>query len=467
MAQRKFSTPDRAQRADVVELRPEQRAETADKPPYQPGSPYKVVLIGAAIVLLAFGGLGTWAALAPLDSAALAPATVAVESNRKVVQHPEGGVVKTIGISEGDRVRDGQKLVELDPTEQRANFDAVREKLNAALARRARLRAERDGRERIDFPPELVQQAEDGFAQAREVMAAARNQFRQRRQSLQGQVAIQRQKISQIEEKITGLKAQRTSNERQVSIMREELEGLRELYEKGYYPRTRILEMERELARLDGEIGSATAWIAQARNSISEARLQIEQVRQEFNEKVSNALAEVGAKISELRQRLVVTAQKLQRTTIRAPQDGVVQNMRVHTVGGVIRPGEEIMQVIPVQDRLIVEAEVSPRDIDIVETGQSAEVRMSALSGRTTPTLVGSVMHVSPDRVVQEQENGQSRSFYKARVEIAPRELEKLGTQKLQAGMPAEVLINTGEQTVLDYLIRPITDAMARGFIEK
>lgn len=466
MAQRKFGPPDRAQHADVVELSVEQRAEAANKPPYQPGSPYKVVLIGAAIVLLAFGGLGTWAALAPLDSAALAPATVAVESNRKVVQHPEGGVVKTIRISEGDRVRDGQKLVELDPTEQRANFDAVRETLNAALARRARLRAERDGRDRIDYPYELVQQAEDGSAQAREVIAAARNQFHQRQQSLQGQVAIQRQKISQIEEKITGLKAQRTSNERQVSIMREELEGLRELYEKGYYPRTRILEMERELARLDGEIGSATAWIAQARNSISEARLQIEQVRQEFNEKVSNALAEVGAQISELRQRLVVTAQKLKRTTIRAPQDGVVQNMKVHTVGGVVRPGEEIMQVIPVQDRLIVEAEVSPRDIDIVETGQSAEVRMSALSGRTTPILVGSVMHVSPDRVVQEQENGQSRGFYKARVEIAPRELEKLGTQKLQAGMPAEVLINTGEQTVLDYLIRPITDAMARGFIE-
>jgi HlyD family secretion protein/epimerase transport system membrane fusion protein len=298
-------------------------------------------------------------------------------------------------------------------------------------------------------------------------MATARSQFRERLDSLQGQVAIQREKIAQLEEKIAGLKAQRSSNERQVEIMTDELEDLRELYEQGYYPRTRILQMERELARLDGQIGSATASIAQAQNSISEARLQIEQIRQEFNEKVAQALSEVQDQIGELRQRLVVAAQKLERTAIRAPQSGVVQNMTIHTVGGVVRAGEEIMQVIPVQDRLIVEAEVAPRDIDIVSAGQDAEVRMSALSGRTTPTLVGNVTQVSADRIVRETEGGQSRSFYKARIEIPPEELKKLGQQKLQAGMPAEVLINTGEQTVLDYLIRPITDAMAHGFIEK
>jgi HlyD family secretion protein/epimerase transport system membrane fusion protein len=438
----------------------------AIKPSYQPGSPYKVVLIGAVIVLVAFVGLGTWAALAPLDSAALAPGTVTVESNRKVVQHPEGGVIREISVAEGDRVREGDPLVRLDPTEPQANFDAVRQKLNSALARRARLTAERANKATIEFPQELVQQAGEGGAQARQVMATARNQFRQRRQSLQGRTAIQRERISQIEQKIAGLKAERSSNERQVAIMQDELAGLRELYEKGYYPRTRILEMERELARLDGQIGSTTASIAQARNSISEARLQIEQLRQEFNQEVARSLSEVEDQVAELRQQLVVAAQKLERTAIRAPQDGVVQDLTVHTVGGVVRAGEEIMQVIPVQDRLIIEAEVTPRDIDIVEEGQNAEVRMSALSGRTTPTLIGTVTHVSADRVVAEQENGQSRSFYKARVESPPGEMDKLGTQKLQAGMPAEVLINTGEQTVLDYLVRPITDAMARGFIE-
>lgn len=435
--------------------------------PYQPGSPYKVVLIGAAIVLAAFVGLGTWAALAPLDSAAIAPGTVAVESNRKVVQHPDGGVIEEIAVSDGARVRDNQLLVKLDPTEEQANFTAVRQKLNSALARQARLMAERNNADSIDFPPELVQLAEDGSAQARQVMATERSQFRERRQSLQGQVSIQREKIAQLEQKITGLRAQRSSNQRQVEIMRDELSGLRELYEQGYYPRTRILQMERELAQLDGQIGSASASIAQARNSISEARLQIQQVRQQFNEKVAKALSETEDQIAELRQRLVVAGQKLQRTAIRAPQDGVVQNLTVHTVGGVIRPGDEIMQVIPVQDRLIIEAEVSPRDIDIVSEGQDAEVRLSALSGRTTPTLVGTVTTVSPDRVVEQQQNGQSRSFYKARIEISPEELKKLGSQKLQAGMPAEVLINTGEQTVLDYLIRPITDAMSRGFIEE
>lgn len=467
MAQKQVQPSEKS--GEVVEFgRSGENADAAAASrPYQPGSPYKVVLIGAAIVLAAFVGLGTWAALAPLDSAALAPGTVAVESNRKVVQHPEGGVVERIVVQEGARVSENELLIKLDPTEEQANFKAVRQKLNSALARRARLIAERENADEIDFPQELVQQAEDGSAQARQVMAAERNQFRERRQSLQGQVAIQHEKIGQLEEKIAGLQAQRASNERQVEIMRDELQGLRELFEQGYYPRTRILQMERELARLDGQIGSATASIAQAQNSISEARLQIEQVRQQFNEKVAQALSETEDQIAELRQRLVVAGQKLQRTAIRAPQDGVVQNMTVHTVGGVIRAGEEIMQVIPVQDRLIIEAEVSPRDIDIVQEGQNAEVRMSALSGRTTPTLVGTVKHVSPDRVVQQQDGGQSRSFYKARVEIPPEELEKLGTQKLQAGMPAEVLINTGEQTVLDYLIRPITDAMARGFIEQ
>lgn len=441
----------------------------AGKRPYQPGSPYRVVAIGAAIILLAFVGLGTWAALAPLDSAALAPGTVAVESNRKVVQHPEGGVVEKIAVSEGDRVQENDLLIELEPTEEQANYEAVRQKLNAALARQARLQAERAGAATIGFPQELHKQAEDS-AQARQAMATERNQFEERRRSIQGQIAIQKEKISQLEEKISGLKAQRSSMERQVTILRDELTGLRELYEQGYYPRTRILQMEREMARLEGEIGSTTASIAQAQNSISEAQLQIEQIRQQFNEKVAQALSEVEDQLSELRQRLVVTSLKLSRTSIRAPQDGVVQNMKVHTIGGVIRPGEEIMQIIPVQDRLIIEAEVAPRDIDIVSAGQSAEVRMSALKGRTTPTLIGNVVNVSADRIVQEQQGQQGqgqRSFYKARIEIPPDELQKLGNQKLQAGMPAEVLINTGEQTVLDYLIRPITDAMSRGFIEK
>jgi len=435
--------------------------------PYQPGSPYKVILIGAGIILGAFVGLGTWAALAPLDSAALAPGNVVVESNRKVVQHPEGGVVERITVQEGEQVVDQQLLIKLDPTEPQANFEAVRQQLNSALARRARLVAEQIGADTIDFPRELAQPAQDGSAQARQVMATARSQFRERRRSRDGQIALQQEKIAQLQDKIAGLNAQRSSNERQADIMTDELKDLRGLYEKGYYPRTRILERERELARLDGQIGSAAAQIAETRNAISEARLQIEQIRQEFNEKIAQALSETEDEIGELRQRLVVAAQKLERTAIRAPHTGVVQNLRVHTVGGVVQAGDEIMQVIPVQDRLVIEAEVSPNDIDIVSAGQSAEVRLSALSGPTTPTLIGNVTQVSADRIVQDNDNGESRSFYKARVEIPPRELKKLGRQKLQAGMPAEVLINTGEQTVLNYLIRPITDAMSRGFIEK
>jgi len=214
---------------DVVEFKTGSTGGDADaaagRRPYQPGSPYKVVLIGAGIILAAFVGLGTWAALAPLDSAAYAPGTVAVESNRKVVQHPEGGVIERIVVSDGARVSDQQLLVKLDPTEEQANFTAVRQKLNSALAQRARLVAEQQGADSIDFPRELVQQAETGSTQARQVMAAERDQFKERRQSLQGQIAIQREKIKQLENKINGLQAQRSSNQRQVEIMRNELEG--------------------------------------------------------------------------------------------------------------------------------------------------------------------------------------------------------------------------------------------------
>jgi HlyD family secretion protein/epimerase transport system membrane fusion protein len=453
--------------SNVVEL--PSAGEQQDERVYKVSSPYKIVLIGLGMILLAFGGLGIWAATAPLDSASRAPGTVTVESNRKIVNHLDGGVVERIAVEEGDRVREGELLIQLDPTETQARRNSVRHQLDSALARRARLIAERDGLPAISFPAELTERRDES-ATVLEAIEGERRQFRERRQSVQGRISVQEEKIEQLRDEIAGLRAERSSAERQVEILRSELVDLRKLSDKGFFPKSRILQRERELARLEGQIGSITARMAGSRKSISEARLQIEQIRQEFNEKVVTELRKVEDQIAKLREELTITTAKLKRTSITAPQSGVIHDLRVNTIGAAIQPGKPLMNVIPVEDKLIVEAEVQPRDIDIVSEGQTAKVRMTALQTRTTPVLTGRVVRVSADRITRENSaagSSQSRSFYKARVEIGPEELKKLGGQKLQNGMPAEVMINTGERTVLDYIVKPLTDAMARGFIEK
>lgn len=422
----------------------------------------KPVVIGLVVVLVAFGGLGLWAGTAPLDSAVSATGTIAVESNRKVVEHVDGGSVTEVLVDEGDYVERGQLLVRLDAEEAQATFDAVRGQLDSALARQARLVAERDGAERVDFPQTLVDRRD--ASRVVQLMASERRQFRERRQSLQGQISIQRQRIAQLETRITGLQAQRQSVIRQAEIMRDELSGLRELMEKGYYPRIRVLERERELARLQGREGQLIADISQARESIGEAEMRISQIRQSFREEVVASLGEVENRIDELRQRLVQARARLDRRDVLAQHAGVVHALQVSSSGAVVQPGGQVLQIIPENDRLVVEARVRPQDIELVTAGMTAEVRMTALATATTPVLSGEVIRVSPDRLTDEQTG---RSYFSARVAIPPEELEKLGGQRLKAGMPAEVLVQTGERTLVDYLWKPVSDAMSRGLIER
>jgi len=445
---------------NVVQLPSSGESQEQGERRYQPSGPNKVVLIGIAIILLAFGGFGTWAATAPLDSASVAPGTVVVESNRKAIQHLDGGVIKNIVVSNGDAVQPGQVLVQLDATEQKANVESVRAKLDSALARQARLLAERDGKDTIDFPKELERRSDK--PEVRAIMAGERSSFTERRRTRQGQVAIQKQKIARLEQQINGVRAQLASKDRQTQILSDELKSLRKLHEQGLFPKTRVLQRERQLAKLEGDMGADRASIARAQAQISKAELQIEQVRQEFQEKVVSELRKVEDRVTELRKKLVMANERLARTTITAPQAGVVQNMQVHTEkSAVVRPGQQIMQIIPDNDELIIEAEVKPRDIDRVEEGQKAEVRISAFEMRTTPVLFGHVETVSADRIVPKESD---KAFYKARVRIGADELEKLGGKKLQAGMPAQVFIKTGERTMLQYLINPLTDAMSTAF---
>lgn len=445
---------------NVVQLPSSGESQEQGERRYQPSGPNKVVLIGIAIILLAFGGFGTWAATAPLDSASVAPGTVVVESNRKAIQHLDGGVIKNIVVGNGDAVQPGQVLVQLDATEQKANVESVRAKLDSALARQARLLAERDGKDTIDFPKELERRSDK--PEVRAIMAGERSSFTERRRTRQGQVAIQKQKIARLEQQINGVRAQLASKDRQTQILSDELKSLRKLHEQGLFPKTRVLQRERQLAKLEGDMGADQASIARAQAQISKAELQIEQVRQEFQEKVVSELRKVEDRVTELRKKLVMANERLARTTITAPQAGVVQNMQVHTEkSAVVRPGQQIMQIIPDNDELIIEAEVKPRDIDRVEEGQKAEVRISAFEMRTTPVLFGKVETVSADRIVPKESD---KAFYKARVHIGADELEKLGGKKLQAGMPAQVFIKTGERTMLQYLINPLTDAMSTAF---
>jgi HlyD family secretion protein/epimerase transport system membrane fusion protein len=447
----------------VVQMPGRGSAPQGPKPLARPLGNWRGPAFAAAIIItLTFGGAGLWAATAPLDSAVVAPGTIAVESSRKVVQHVDGGSVIAVLVNEGDRVDTGDLLVRLDPTEKRAAVERLRGQLAGARARRARLIAERDGATGITFPEDLRDRQAYAPPVA-EAIAGERNQFLERRQSLAGQVAILERRIAGQRNRIAGLREQRNSVVRQVGIMRDELSGLRELMEKGYYPRIRVLQRERELANLEGRSGELRARIAEARDAIEEAELEIRQVQQGFREEVVARLRETEVQIGDLRERLTAAEAALVRTTVRSPHPGTVHALQVKATGAVVRPGGEILQLVPQDDQLVVEARVPPQDIDLVQPGMTAEVRMTALASTRTPTLEGTIQRVSPDRLVSE--NGE-QAYYSARITIPASELQRLGDQRLQAGMPAEVMVATGERTLVDYLTKPLTDAMARGLIE-
>ncbi|SDG62240.1 HlyD family type I secretion periplasmic adaptor subunit, partial [Thalassobaculum litoreum] len=275
---------------------------------------------------------------------------------------------------------------------------------------------------------------------------------------------ILEQRIDQLQDQIDGLEIQRQSRFEQLEIFAQEVVGLRELYEKGYYPRTQVLAVERAMARLKGEAGSDDAEIARARNGVGEARTQIINLKQRFREDAITQLREVQANLADLKERMTVAKDVLRRVEIRAPQSGIAQNVKTHTIGGVVRAGETLLEIAPQGEELLVEARVSPSDIDGVTIGQSAEVRFSALNLRSTPSTFGVVRSVSGDRLTNE---ATGEPYFLARVEVSAEERAKLGDVKLSAGMPAEVLIQTGERTALQYLLKPLTDALARGLTEE
>jgi len=420
------------------------------------------LIIGLAVVVVLAGGLGGWASTAQISGALIAPGSIVVESNVKKVQHPTGGVVGELRAHDGDLVKAGDVVVRLDDTVTKASLAIVTKNLDGLWARAARLEAEQRGLDSIVFPRMLLDRAED--PDVKTVMASETKLFEVRVNGRTGQKAQLRERVTQLNEEIAGLKAQEAAKDKEISLVEKELVGVRDLYDKHLVQMTRLTTLERDAARLSGERAQYIASRAQARGKITETELQIIQVDKDMVSDVSKDLRETNDKIGEFVERKVTAEDQLRRVDIRAPQNGMVLQSTVHTVGGVITAGDAIMLIVPQADDLQVEAKVNPQDIDKLQIGQKTLLRLSAFNQRTTPELNGVVTRVSPD-VTVEQRTGQS--YYTIRVSMPPEEVVRLGDVKLIPGMPVEAFVQTGDRTMLSYLIKPLSDQLMRAFREK
>src|SRR5579863_10534632 len=420
------------------------------------------LLVGLSVVILLAGGLGGWASTAEISGALIAQGSVVVDSSVKKAQHPTGGVVGEVRAHDGDRVKAGDILVRLDDTVTKANLAIVTKNLDGLMARAARLEAEQRGGDKIVFPKSLTDRADDPDVKA--IMANETKLFEVRVNGRAGQKAQLRERIVQLNEEIDGLVAQEKAKDQEIDLVQKELSGVKDLYDKHLVQISRLTTLERDAARLSGERAQYVAQRAQAKDKITETELQIIQVDKDMVSDVSKDLRETNDKIGEFVERKVTAEDQLRRVDIRAPQDGMVLQSTVHTVGGVITAGDAIMLIVPQADDLQVEAKVNPQDIDKLQVGQKTLLRLSAFNQRTTPELNGVVTRVSPD-VTTDQRTGQS--YYTIRVSMPPQEVARLGDVKMIPGMPVEAFVQTGDRTLMSYLIKPLSDQLMRAFREK
>jgi HlyD family secretion protein len=409
-------------------------------------------------------GIGGWAATMQLASAVIGQGTVVVDSSVKKVQHSTGGIVGDLRVREGDRVNAGDILIRLDETQTLANATIVTKSLDELLARQARLEAERDSAEQIAFPKALQDHTRDSNSEAGRALAAESKLFDLRQQARNGQKAQLKERSSQLQDEIKGYLGQVEAKQKEIDLIHQELQGVRSLWEKRLVPITRLNSLERDAARLEGERSQLGGMIAQAKGKVTEIELQILQIDQDLRTEVGKDLIETRSKLSEFAERKTAAVDQLKRIDIRAPQAGRVHELSVHTVGGVIAPGEQIMLIVPDSDTLAVEAKIAPRDIDQVYVGQSATLRFAAFNQKTTPEIDGEIGVVSAD-ITQDQRSG--ASYYTVRILLKPEELAKLGSAKLVPGMPVDVFIKTSGRTALSYMVKPLRDQAERAFKER
>jgi len=420
------------------------------------------IFVGSVLVAVLAFGLGGWASTAEISGALIAQGSLVVDSNVKKVQHPTGGVVGELYVRDGDHVKAGDILIRLDETVTQANLAIVTKGLTELYARQARLRAERDGADTVAVPKELADKVDT--PEVIEALSGERRLFDLRRQDRLGQKQQLQERIRQLQQQITGLTAQQDAKDKEVALIEQELQGVRDLWQKNLVQLNRLTSLEREEAQLQGARGQLVAQAAEAKGKIAEIELQIIQVDQDLSSDVAKELRETDSKIGEYVERKVTAEDQLKRTDIRAPQDGIVFQSTANTVGGVIAAGDPIMLIVPKSDNLLVEVKVDPRDIDQVQFYQPVVLRFSSFNMRTTPELNGNVVRIAADTTT-DQRTGQS--YYLVRIAMTADELRRLGDVKLTPGMPVEAFIQTGERTMLSYLVRPLHDQLMRSFREK
>jgi HlyD family secretion protein len=417
---------------------------------------------GLLVLAIGLGVGGGWAILVPLSAAVVVTGSLVVQSNVKKVQHPTGGVVAQIAVEDGMHVKAGDLLVRLNETQTRANLQMVAKELDDITLRIARLRAERDGLDEPMPAPELAGRTGDDDLAAR--IASETSLFKARASARQNQKDLLRSRVAQLGQQIEGLEAQIQSNASQHDLIGRELEGVQTLFDKRLAPITRLTSLQRDGARLDGERGQLQSSIAETKARIGEAQLQMIKVDEDFRAEVIKELRDAEAKKGEFAERRVAAQDQLDRIELRAPVSGIVNQLGVHTIGGVIAAGERIMDIVPDTDELQIEAHLPPQEIDQVRLGQTALVRFPAFNQRTTPQLTGAVSYVAADLTHDHDSNS---SYYTIRATLPEEEHRRLQGLTLVSGMPAEIFVETGSRTMMSYLLKPITDQLRRAFNDR
>jgi HlyD family secretion protein len=420
------------------------------------------LIAGIAVALFLIIGIGGWAFRTELSGAVTASGSVVVDSNVKKVQHLTGGIVGELLVREGDRVQAGDTVVRLDDTVLQAGLAIVTKGLDEMRARKARLVSERDGTDEMVFPSDMIGRMPSSELAA--AMESERKLFDLRRAARQGQKSQLRQRIAQLEDEARGYGALQAAKTEEIELIQRELGGVQSLWEKKLIPINRLTMLEREAARLKGELAQSIASSAQVRGKISEIELQIIQIDQELSSEVAKELREMDGKIGEFVERKVTAEDQLKRVELRAPQSGIVHQLGIHTIGGIVSPADPVMLIVPESDLLSVEAKISPQDIDQLYLGQATSLRFSAFNQRTTPEIQGAISRISAD-VSSDQRTGQN--FYTARIAIPADELVRLGNVKVLPGMPAEIFARTYDRSVLSYFTKPLTDQIVRAFRER
>jgi len=422
------------------------------------------VALGAGVLtsLVCLGGFTAWASLVPLTEGVIATGAVVVDTAHKTIQHLEGGIVERLHVREGSEVRRGDVLIELSETQARAELELLESRYYARLAEIDRLNAERLLREEVEFSEELLQRrAEPRIA---DMLAVQKDLFEVRRRQYHGQIEILRHRVGQFEEKIRGLEASREARRREQALIERDLEGLRSLHEQRLIDESALIARQREYEQSIGEIGSATAEIAATRVAVGETRQEIIQLEHTLRTEVSDRITVAQQEWFETRERLAAVRDVLRRTRIVAPQDGKVIGLTAHTLGGVIPPGSPIMNIVPSEERLMVEGQVRTTDVDNVHPGQEARLRFSAFNVRTTPEVLGRVERVSADAF---QDDETQEAYYVARILVSEEELAKLGEVTLGPGMPVEIMFTGGERTAMRYLAEPLLDILRKALVEE